>query len=96
MPLRLVSSYERAGAMLNEAEAWCLEECMPAPEGDSEVLHMSCAIVDELAAERALLTARTEQVRTQCDILAARICELEVDATICNGEYALWCRACFC
>lgn len=53
---------------------------------DLEALYVARAIVDELTAERASLTAGTESAKAERDSFAALICELEVVAATHDGE----------
>lgn len=80
-----------------EGELWAAEvsslECVRADKEDSELLCVVRARVDELTAERALLTAKTVQEIAEGDTLAARIGELEVTAATRNGELAVMVRA---
>lgn len=78
--LRQVMTNERAGVESSVAEVSRLEECVCAAEEDAELLRLARARVVKLMAERALLTAKTEQVNSECEALAACICELEVAA----------------
>lgn len=50
---------------------------------------MARARVNELTAECASLAAWTEQEKVECYTLAARICELEVDAATHDAELSL-------
>lgn len=60
--------------------------CVRAAEEDTEALCVTCARVDELTAERASLTAGTENAKTKCDTLTTLICKLDAVAATRDGE----------
>lgn len=70
-----------------------LKEHVSAAEEYLGALCVARACVDKLTADRASLTAGTEQVKAECDPLAAFIRELEVAAATCKAELGVVVRA---
>lgn len=86
--LSQVLTSEWAEAESRIVEVRRLEEREGASEENLEVLSALREGVDELAAERVLLTARSENEKAQCETLATRTRELEVAALRRDGELA--------
>lgn len=90
MDLIKVSTNERAEVWSRMAEVSWLDEGVDADGEYSEVLCVSCVPVVVLMAERATLTAESEQEKAEPEVFATCILELEFAAATCNGELGVW------